>query len=232
MEKTSNISIPNDQKEKDKKQMSEVYRDSNFRSKPDLSTLAIVKSPNNNYRFVIQFDNKIKILWDIFFALLLLFIIFYYPVFLAFCFEQTDSKEFWSTLNDLIDILFGIDIILTFFTNIVDIDGNIINNHKDIALNYITGWFIVDLVAIFPFQRIIMSPRASTNILLRLLRIPKLLRVLRMNKIGNMLDSIMKNYLKSQAKFKRFIGSINKRILSLINFVAILLLLIHLLACL
>lgn len=67
--------------------------------------------------------------------------------------------------------------------------------------------------------------------MLRVLRLPKLFRVLRINKIGKMLDLSMKNYLRNNAQFKRFVNNINKKLIELINFIAILFLVMHLLAC-
>ena len=41
--------------------------------------------------------------------------------------------------------------ILTFFTSIVDEDGNVINSHKIIAREYFKLWFWIDLIAVYPF---------------------------------------------------------------------------------
>lgn len=92
MDKVDNITVPINQQEiKDKRRVSEVYRDSKFRSEPNLN-YAVVKSPNKSDRFVIQFDNKFKVIWDIFIAIVLLFIIFYYPVFLSFCLDVDENE--------------------------------------------------------------------------------------------------------------------------------------------
>jgi hypothetical protein len=50
------------------------------------------------------------------------------------------------------DILFFLDVILTFNTAILD-DTNwtIEDNYKTIAITYLKSWFVVDLLSSFPF---------------------------------------------------------------------------------
>jgi hypothetical protein len=55
-----------------------------------------------------------------------------------------------------VEIFFAIDLILNFVQSYKDPDNfQIIKNHKQIAKKYIfRGWFIIDLIAVFPFYYI------------------------------------------------------------------------------
>ena len=55
----------------------------------------------------------------------------------------------------MIDALFGIDIVLTFFSVYTDEDFVMIEERKEIACTYLKGWFIIDLVAILPLNLLI-----------------------------------------------------------------------------
>ena len=53
------------------------------------------------------------------------------------------------------DIIFGIDILVNFMTSYYDDDFKLIDDRKTIAKKYLGGWFLPDLIAIFPFELII-----------------------------------------------------------------------------
>lgn len=49
-------------------------------------------------------------------------------------------------------MFFSLDIVLNFRTTYVSRKGEVVSNSKSIAVNYVKGWFIVDLVAALPFD--------------------------------------------------------------------------------
>lgn len=60
-----------------------------------------------------------------------------------------------SMLNGLIDALFGIDIILNFFTTFFHpTTGEEISDKKEIARNYLKGMFCLDVLSTIPFDSI------------------------------------------------------------------------------
>lgn len=54
----------------------------------------------------------------------------------------------------VIDVCFGLDIIVVFFSAFYDEDFYIIDNLKDIARYYLFGWFLLDILAIVPFDHL------------------------------------------------------------------------------
>lgn len=60
-----------------------------------------------------------------------------------------------SVVNALIDSLFGIDIIMNFFTTFFHpTTGEEISDKKEIAINYLRGMFFLDVMSTVPFDSI------------------------------------------------------------------------------
>jgi hypothetical protein len=87
--------------------------------------------------------NKFKMLWDLLMAILLIYIAIFVPYSIAFIRNKIPAVE---AMDYLIDICFGVDIILTFFCTFLDSNDKVITDRKKIASNYIKGWFFFDLL--------------------------------------------------------------------------------------
>lgn len=90
---------------------------------------------------------------------------------------------------DLIfDILFFLDIVVNFFSAYQDEEQHMVDNHRRIVINYLTGWFFVDLTAVLPITYFYDDTQNGAafryNKLLRLIRLPRLYRLVRLLKIG------------------------------------------------
>ena len=99
-----------------------------------------------------------------------------------------DPNIGWLVTWLVIDVLFFIDLILTFFTTYTDSTNNEVTSHKKIAIRYLKGWFIIDLISCLPFD-IMIPGHSSFNILTRIMRTSrmyKLLRLLRILKVIKM----------------------------------------------
>lgn len=73
------------------------------------------------------------------------------PMFIAFH-EDGEEISNWTILNIVIDIFFAIDIVVMFLTAFYNDDFHIIDDTKIIARNYLFGWFLLDVLAITPFD--------------------------------------------------------------------------------
>lgn len=97
---------------------------------------------------VIYPDSTFKGLWDL---LCLLFII-YQSIIIPFrlCFEvEADGPML--ILETIMDVCFMIDVVVTFNTGFYK-KGYLVMKRKDIILNYIKTWFILDVLASFPYS--------------------------------------------------------------------------------
>jgi hypothetical protein len=132
------------------------------------------------------------------------------------------DDKFTFAVNRVIDIVFAVDTILQFFIPYEDEDGNTVTDNGMIAWNYLKGMFLVDLVAIIPYDLLADSNTDFVNKLsllrvLRLLRLIKLLRIIRASRVAN--------------RWRNRLGASNA-ISSLLRFLVMFLLVLHWSACL
>lgn len=64
----------------------------------------------------------------------------------------------------VVDIIFGFDILIIFFSAFYDEEFQLIDNFNGIARNYIFGWFFFDLLAIMPFEELSNLSSSSDDI--------------------------------------------------------------------
>ena len=92
-------------------------------------------------------SSKFKTFWNILVILLLGYTSTVVPFQVAFVDEDSGFAQF---LNYCVDVLFGLDIIINFFSAYEDEHHRIEIRLKKIARNYIAFWFWLDLAATFP----------------------------------------------------------------------------------
>mmetsp|Transcript_35969 Transcript_35969/g.32354 ORF Transcript_35969/g.32354 Transcript_35969/m.32354 type:complete len:181 (+) Transcript_35969:503-1045(+) len=133
-------------------------------------------------------DDAFKGVWEIIIAVNLLYTAIFIPYQLAFL---EDDILWVNILSYISDIIWALDIILNFLFAYEDKDDNLVYSHKKIALNYVTGWFIIDLLSVFPFEWV-FNTSSSYNSLVRLSRLPKLTKFVRLTKFARMLKFMRK----------------------------------------
>lgn len=67
-------------------------------------------------------------------------------------FYEENELGSWHYINHTFDILFGVDIIVSFLAAYQDEDYVLIDDPKMIAINYLKTWFLIDVTAVFPFS--------------------------------------------------------------------------------
>ena len=128
-------------------------------------------------------DNIHKQRWDIFLGFLLIYVGAFVPLRVAFFDEMAGFMLFFETL---IDLCFAVDIVLTFFTA-YEKNKTIEVRHKQIAKQYLKGWFIIDLIATIPFQLIELAWQQSDDVkLIRFTRVPRIYRIVRILRLLKM----------------------------------------------
>ncbi|XP_067278414.1 potassium/sodium hyperpolarization-activated cyclic nucleotide-gated channel 1-like [Pseudorasbora parva] len=118
------------------------------------------------------------------------------PLDIAFSDDMHDTAhKYWIAFNLLSDILFCIDIGLNFRIGILNEDGQAILDPKLIRQDYFRSWFVLDVVAAFPVDVVIiimehfyhadtLSLMASKMVrILMICRILSLIRLLRVSKL-------------------------------------------------
>ncbi|CAI2366607.1 unnamed protein product [Moneuplotes crassus] len=151
---------------------------------------------------VSEFDSKKS--WGVFrpdstghmaWTLLGFIIIFYQSVLVPYriCFDS-EAIGFWAMLEFAMDIYFWTDIFVNFNSGIYSKGILVLQRHK-IMINYATGWFILDVLASFPYSFILesifiqdsessgLNSLSQTPQLLRLLKVIRFLRILRLIRV-------------------------------------------------
>jgi len=65
-------------------------------------------------------------------------------------------------INRVVDALFAVDMVLQFFTARLNADSSLVTDLRVLARRYVKGWFIVDVVSVFPFDMTSSAPPSST----------------------------------------------------------------------
>jgi hypothetical protein len=117
-----------------------------------------------------------------------LFFIIYQSIIIPFrlCFDK-DAEGGHLVFETIIDVCFMMDIIVTFNTGFYK-KGYLVMKRKEIIKNYAKTWFLLDLLASFPYSWVIdedagSSALSKTPQLLRLLKVVRFLRFLRLLRV-------------------------------------------------
>ena len=98
-------------------------------------------------KLIILPDDKFKEKWELIIMALLLFTAIATPYRIAFF--TTDSLG-WTFIDYFTDFIFGVDIIINFFSAFEDSNDELILSRKIIACSYLKTWFTIDFISIIP----------------------------------------------------------------------------------
>jgi hypothetical protein len=129
-------------------------------------------------------DTRHKKMWDLVFAMLLVFVCFKEPLQIGFPKVFDARKASWDTFDLVADIFFFIDMFFSSVTGYFSADGQLISSQPNVVMHYVRTWFTVDLLSTLPFHRIINSQDVDQHVLrlskfIRLLKLFKLIRLVR-----------------------------------------------------
>ena len=126
--------------------MSEVKKNRSLRVNPGTN--------DKNSQCLIRMNSSFRIRWDL--IVMLCAIWNWLTIPLELTFEPPFAEDtLYIIFNSFIDVLFTLDIILTFRTTFISSKtGYEVSDPKKIAKNYILGRFWVDFFTVFPFSYI------------------------------------------------------------------------------
>lgn len=86
----------------------------------------------------------------------------YTPIYISFSLDDFSAHgtNSWYLLNLILDIIFLIDIVVVFLSAFYDEDFRIVDDVKIIANYYLKGWLVTDIIAIIPFDLIVINNKA------------------------------------------------------------------------
>ncbi|KAK0093508.1 hypothetical protein PV326_013384 [Microctonus aethiopoides] len=142
---------------------------------PEYKTSAAEKS-----HFILSHYGGFKSCWD----WLILIATFYVAIIVPYnaSFVSTDRPTMVSDV--VVEALFMFDIVLNFRTTYVSRKGKLVINGRKIAINYLKGWFLCDLLAALPFDLLyafdVYSGEESGHSHIHLVKLTRLLRLARL----------------------------------------------------
>ena len=169
-----------------------------------------------------------KTTWNIVIIILLLYTSTVVPYQVAFV--ETDN-DITKLFNYLVDILFAFDIIINFISAYETVNDRYETQINKIVMNYLTTWFLFDLLATFPTQLIIgggEGSSSSANRLARLARLPRLYRLMRLLRIFKIFK-----VFKYNRKFNQWFGFFNVSATTkkMVGLLIAMLFMVHLASC-
>ena len=82
-------------------------------------------------------------------------------------FQDFGTDDNWYYIDTIIDFSFVTDLIVNMFSAFIDEEGKLITSNRKIVIHYLKGWFIIDLIASFPFnliqKEVLLSPERSAG---------------------------------------------------------------------
>ncbi|CAH8561264.1 unnamed protein product [Heterobilharzia americana] len=169
-----------DQKSKHKLPFKKFQRISGKEAIPEYKVQDVQAS-----RFILLHYSLFKIIWDWMILLCTFYIAIMVPYNAAFS-QGGDEKDL-IICDIIVELLFIVDIILNFWTTYVSKSGQVVYHLKAIAINYLRGWFFLDLLAAIPFDVILAvnNPDIQGTIgemgnWIHLLKLARLLRLARL----------------------------------------------------
>ena len=134
--------------------------------------------------------------------IIVIFQAFYIPLTVSFSIIHPVGSGMYN-FDLAIDILFMFDLFLSFNTGYITHANKLILDRRLIAMNYVRGWFVVDLAASVPFDLIIQAfessngssdnNTAAATSLLKSFKLPRLLRLLKLMRLMRLVKIIKIN---------------------------------------
>ena len=132
-------------------------------------------------------ENRWKSLWDWVIVVMVVYNTIVVPFELAFNPVFATTTEF-AVFDSFVDFCFVIDIMVTLNTAVAAAWNKFTHNHKDIFFKYLRGLLIVDIIAVIPFNTLVVWTGGDTK--LGFFRMMKLVRLLRLGRLMKKMEQL------------------------------------------
>ena len=169
-------------------------------------------------------ESPLKMVWDVLMSHVILYSVITITYQIGFASYFTGALK---GVDYAVDISFAADILASFNTAAVDVNGNLISSRKQVSHLYLTGWFPIDFISTLPIDLIIAHFAGSDSgamlrsvKLIRAVRLVRLVKIVRIIKLSGYVDKMEDNL------------SLHPAVLRLLNLFVIMGFFAHLFACL
>lgn len=117
------------------------------------------------HKWTILHYSPFKAVWDWIILLLVMYTAIFTPYVAAFLLseEKADkrNRKYYDdpivVIDLLVDVMFIIDILINFRTTYVNSNDEVVSHPGKIAVHYLRGWFVIDVVAAIPFDLLFLG---------------------------------------------------------------------------
>jgi hypothetical protein len=183
--------------------------------------------------YLIHPHNKCLKYWNILILVIMLYTVIVMPFRLAFTDDYLNSHFTIFYFDLVLEFIFVLDLIRTLLTTYYNEEGILVTSVATIFLNYLNGWFLVDLISVFPFYLIENSMKLEEGVgsqsgIFFLFRLPKLYRLIRLVRFVK-----ITKLLNSNAFLQKFesIFNLNSGFLKLFTFFITITITCHIFSC-
>ncbi|XP_046673581.1 potassium voltage-gated channel subfamily H member 2 isoform X4 [Homalodisca vitripennis] len=149
------------------------------------------------HKWTVLHYSPFKAVWDWIILLLVMYTAIFTPYVAAFLLNEPDfstrkNKKYGDDpiviIDLIVDVTFIVDILINFRTTYVNNNDEVVSHPGKIAVHYLRGWFLIDLVAAIPFDLLLFGSDTDeqlgldadeTTTLIGLLKTARLLRLVR-----------------------------------------------------
>ncbi|XP_048513735.1 potassium voltage-gated channel subfamily H member 2 isoform X11 [Athalia rosae] len=148
------------------------------------------------HKYTILHYSPFKAVWDWLILLLVMYTAIFTPYVAAFLLSEPDynsrknkryGEDLFVVIDPIVDVTFIVDILINFRTTFVNSNDEVVSHPGKIAVHYLKGWFLIDLVAAIPFDLLFFGTdtdelgldKDETTTLIGLLKAARLLRLVR-----------------------------------------------------
>lgn len=108
----------------------------------------LIMDHNESDTWVFDMKSTFRGCWSFLIFILIIYSTTVTPYKIAF--SNDDDNISINYLDLIVDLIFMVDVILNFFTPYYNNENNLVGNHKMIVINYLSTWFLFDLISSFP----------------------------------------------------------------------------------
>lgn len=196
-------------------------------------------------RFMMTEKNPIRLAWSVVLCLLLGYTATAFLYRFTFCTFHIgpngmdpigENDVGWKVIDLTVDVLFWIDLFVTFFLTYKDSKGREVDSMKLVAKNYLMFYFWINLLACLPeeaFSSIILAgqedPDPSNTIDLRVTRVYRLQRISRLARLARVTRLVKFAHIMSSSHIWKWFQE--QRGVRVVNFLVGLFWALHLMAC-
>lgn len=139
-------------------------------------TLDIKNPVSKRQKWIFYPDSDFMVVWNLMNIIFMFYLITLLPYFMVFSIQSLVIDGF----EIIIDVYFIVDILINFNLAFMTAKGSLVEDRKVISKKYLKSYFIIDFLTSIPLGWFITSGNSSQlNKMLRILKVPKLIRTLK-----------------------------------------------------